>query len=246
MTAKNLKTLFVSLVLMCVVVACSKEGPSNGKSFKGTTACSTNAFLQKYDCSLSRVEEAAQSGDPDAQYALGYMYFYGIGTVRDTKAAKLWIRRAAAQGQPLAIRATHILNYKEYPGMGRASISASSNNNNNASSGTSSTESRSIHANAPEGPTSAHVPSYKQLDVDEANTKTPTKSLNEHLPAYKKAKQPAPLEVLQKKPGETSSPPVTNGAKEEPSASKDEKDTENKDNKEEDTTSAPPLSYWRT
>ncbi|WP_100622910.1 SEL1-like repeat protein [Candidatus Coxiella mudrowiae] len=56
------------------------------------------------------------------QYALGYMYFfYGIGTVRDTDVALLWIRRAAAQEQPLAIRATQILNRKEYLMMGEVS-----------------------------------------------------------------------------------------------------------------------------
>lgn len=55
------------------------------------------------------------------QYALGYMYFYGIGTVRDTDVALLWIRRVAAQEQPLAIRATQILNRKEYLMMGEVS-----------------------------------------------------------------------------------------------------------------------------
>lgn len=72
--------------------------------------CQKNAFLKKYNCSLSAIERAASNGDPDAQYALGYMYFYGVGTVRDTEAATLWINRAAAQGQPLAKRAQSLMS----------------------------------------------------------------------------------------------------------------------------------------
>ncbi|MBT8506578.1 hypothetical protein B1F79_03355 [Coxiella-like endosymbiont of Rhipicephalus sanguineus] len=99
----------------------SREIIAAQQSFIGTTACSHNVFLRKYDCSLSKIELAAERGDPDVQYALGYMYFYGIGTVRNTDAALLWIRRAAAQEQPLAIRATQILNRKEYLTIGEVS-----------------------------------------------------------------------------------------------------------------------------
>jgi len=118
-----LKIIFTFLVVVFLVTGCQRSGSkrSGSQSFKGTSACSNNAFLQKYNCSLSKIESAAERGDPDAQYALGYMYFYGIGTVRDSNAAKLWIRRAAAQGQPLAIKAMHMLNSNTYPDMGGTS-----------------------------------------------------------------------------------------------------------------------------
>lgn len=186
---KFFKFLIPSLVVVLFVVGCAKRGASSGsQSFESTSACSNNAFLKKYNCSLSKIERAASRGDPDAQYALGYMYFYGIGTVRDTRAAKLWIRRAAAQGQPLAIKATHILNYRKYSGVG-------------------STRGPSHRSTS----SSSHVPSYKRVNVHEANTHTPSKSLNEHLPGYKKSKsKKAVHESLQKKTGEKTSPPVKN------------------------------------
>lgn len=187
---KFFKFLLPFFAVILFMTGCAEKGASSSsQSFKGTSACSNNAFLQKYGCSLSKIEGAASRGDPDAQYALGYMYFYGIGTVRDTRAARLWIRRAAAQGQPLAIKATHILNYREYPGVGGAS-----------------------------GPTSSHVPSYKRVDVHQANTRAPTKSLNEHLPAYKKSKSKSVHESLTRKPGEKTSPPVKNPTTEEKTA----------------------------
>ena len=47
----------------------------------------------------------AQKGNADAQYAVGYMYYYGKGVTQDPYLARKWMRKAAAQGQPLAIQA---------------------------------------------------------------------------------------------------------------------------------------------
>lgn len=79
-------------------------------SYTANAECSGNAFLERYNCSIERIQQSAENGNPDAQYALGYMYFYGINTVRDVQTAQLWIRRAAAQNQPLARRALEALS----------------------------------------------------------------------------------------------------------------------------------------
>ncbi len=101
---------YVSTLLCLVSVlgltACSKNNQSNTQT---ASACSGDPYLMKYDCSVSRVQAAAENGDADAQYALGYMYYYGVGTVRDQDSAKLWISRSAAQGQPLAKSALAML-----------------------------------------------------------------------------------------------------------------------------------------
>ncbi len=185
---KNTLIRFVGFSIfmgLFAIAGCGEQSPekAGAQSFKGTTACSSNAFLQKYDCSLSRIESAAGRGDPDAQYALGYMYFYGIGTVRDTTAAKLWIRRAAAQGQPLAIKATHILNHREYPNVGGV--------NEGGASATPSSTSSATPGHAEEGgatapPQTASAPQQENVDVQKANSRVPDKSLTEHLPRYKK------------------------------------------------------------
>ncbi|MBS0352200.1 MAG: SEL1-like repeat protein [Proteobacteria bacterium] len=79
-------------------------------SFASSPVCSSNPFLQKYHCSFTRIEEAAREGNPDAQYALGYLYYRGIGTTQDRQTGLLWIRRAAAQGQPVAQQALKTLS----------------------------------------------------------------------------------------------------------------------------------------
>lgn len=69
--------------------------------------------------SFEQVKQAAAQGDPDAEYALGYMFYYGRGTPRDEDSARLWIGKAAAQGQPQAIKALQLLNQATHPQEGR-------------------------------------------------------------------------------------------------------------------------------
>lgn len=107
------------------VVALGLSSCSTNNSMDSSSVCSNNPFLQQYNCSLTAVQQAAEKGQPDAQYALGYMYYYGIGTAKDQQKAMLWIRRAANQGQPLAIKAVQMLNKSDYPTMGSASLKES-------------------------------------------------------------------------------------------------------------------------
>lgn len=83
-------------------VTTAQPGSVSSRSFASSSFCADNPFFQKYHCSFGEIEESARSGDPDAQYALGYLYYYGIGTTKDKQTGLLWIRRAAAQDQTLA------------------------------------------------------------------------------------------------------------------------------------------------
>lgn len=47
----------------------------------------------------------ARQGDADAQYALGYLYYYGLGVPRDAQRAVHWIGQAASRGHEKAQRA---------------------------------------------------------------------------------------------------------------------------------------------
>lgn len=163
------------IILTMSLAACSGSG---GLKSNHMAMCKRNAFLSKYDCSLPRVKTAAQAGDPDAQYALGYMYYYGIGTASNPSAARLWIDRAAAQGQPLAKRAQKLLS--QGSGLHTLHHGASS------SAGRSGGRKVSLHQ-AP-------------ANVDKMNTAEPEKPLNEALPGYGKQKKRSVLDQLQKQP----------------------------------------------
>lgn len=86
------------------------------------SACATGAVnlregihsfqVQDYRQAFIRLKPEADKGQPDAQYAIGYMYYYGQGVVEDRKKAWYWITCAAKAGQADAIQAVKILGRK--------------------------------------------------------------------------------------------------------------------------------------
>lgn len=103
--------LFLSAATLGLVGCANKTAATASNDVpQMSSACSGDPYLMKYNCSLDRVQQAAEKGDPDAEYALGYMYYYGINAVRDQDSARLWIDRAAQQDQPLAKRASNMMH----------------------------------------------------------------------------------------------------------------------------------------
>lgn len=70
-----------------------------------------------YFPAFRNLEPAARGGNPDAQYAVGYMYYYGLGTVQDRGLALQWMTSAANQGQPQAREALIEIREHEYKGI---------------------------------------------------------------------------------------------------------------------------------
>lgn len=64
---------------------------------------------QNYYNAFVRLYPLAEKGNPDAQYAVGFMYYYGRGVVENKSKAYSWIHKAATQGQPEAVKAWRIL-----------------------------------------------------------------------------------------------------------------------------------------
>ena len=59
--------------------------------------------VQDYRQAFIRLKPEAEKGQLDAQYAIGYMYYYGQGVVESRSNACYWIGLAAKAGQPDAI-----------------------------------------------------------------------------------------------------------------------------------------------
>ncbi len=68
--------------------------------------------VQDYRQAFIRLKPEAEKGQADAEYAIGYMYYYGQGVVEDRKQAWYWITRAANAGQADAQQAVKILGKK--------------------------------------------------------------------------------------------------------------------------------------
>lgn len=156
------------LVLTLAMTSCSKSPTSNGDHSSMPAACSNNPYLMKYGCSVERIQQAAEEGNADAQYGLGYMYYYGIDTVKDKPTAELWIQRAAAQGQPLAKKAWSLIN-----------SGATFTDLHQSAAGQSATTNSS---GVPTG--SDMIEQQSAADVAKMNATKPTKPISSELPGY--------------------------------------------------------------
>ncbi len=79
------------------------------------TVSAENDFKHGYYArAFEKLWMPAHSGVPRAQYALGYIYYYGLGTVRDEDLARAWFRRAAECHYPPAVIAYKRLTNPEY------------------------------------------------------------------------------------------------------------------------------------
>lgn len=47
----------------------------------------------------------ATDGNMEAEYAVGYMYYYGYGVSQDTETGSFWIKKSADQGYEPAVKA---------------------------------------------------------------------------------------------------------------------------------------------
>ncbi len=95
----------ILIILLLIEVACTNQQANLSEGIR----CFRE---QNYRHAFVRLKPLANKGQPDAQYAVGYMYYYGEGVIEDRKKAYLWISRAASAGQPEALKAIKILKIR--------------------------------------------------------------------------------------------------------------------------------------
>lgn len=66
------------------------------------TAAKQNFDKHDYQTAFKKLQAPAKAGNPNAQYALGYLYYYGQGTTTNRSKAKYWFQQAAKKGQAKA------------------------------------------------------------------------------------------------------------------------------------------------
>lgn len=100
---KHLVRLLLVIILIPMVSACITRSLNLREGIQSFRA-------QDYRRSFIRLVPEAEKGQPDAQYAVGYMYYYGQGVTENREKAWYWINRAAQAGQPDAMTAVQILD----------------------------------------------------------------------------------------------------------------------------------------
>lgn len=97
---------FIVLTILCLLAGCT----SSTRQFNQAR---TNFNLGDYHIAFNQLEPLAKKGNPDAQYALGYMYYYGYGTSMNYAKAQYWINLAANQGSVSAVQALKNINFSQ-------------------------------------------------------------------------------------------------------------------------------------
>lgn len=93
----------ILIITICVsLTACMTPQQRYNRDY---SVAKQNFVQQNYRTAFIRVQTPAKAGIPDAQYALGYMYYYGKGTVQNPTMARYWFQQAAQKGQPDAQQA---------------------------------------------------------------------------------------------------------------------------------------------
>lgn len=93
-----LMIIFISLAL----TSCMTPQQRDTQDYK---VAKQNFSEQNYRTAFKNLQAPATAGNSNAQYALGYMYYYGKGTVQNPKMANYWFQRAAQNGQVNAQKA---------------------------------------------------------------------------------------------------------------------------------------------
>ena len=89
-------------IVVCLLSGCVTSGVNLREGIRSFQ-------VQDYRQAFIRLKPEADKGQLDAEYAIGYMYYYGQGVVEDRKKAWYWITRAAKSGQVDAQQAVKIL-----------------------------------------------------------------------------------------------------------------------------------------
>ncbi len=112
-------TVFLRICFICLLssalVACATTSPHSRKTTM--TPGDMSMLMQGkrdfeagyYRQALHELLPLAADGNAEAEYAVGYMYYYGAGVAQDTDAGYFWISRAADQGFVPAKEALRII-----------------------------------------------------------------------------------------------------------------------------------------
>lgn len=88
------------MILVAALSGCASQALKAGKQ---------DFDSKNYSAALQKMQPLAAEGNADAEYALGYMMYYGKGTPINRKEGVAWIAKAAAQGLPEAVQAQAML-----------------------------------------------------------------------------------------------------------------------------------------
>ena len=104
------KTMRIFLMIAVLAAGLTLQSCASYNATKQQVQSGKQNFEQQdFSKAFAELKPAAKTGNADAQYAIGYMYFYGKGVVESRDLAIYWMQKAASQHQPLAMKALSMI-----------------------------------------------------------------------------------------------------------------------------------------
>lgn len=117
--------LIFIVLLSLSLFACAKPPHSFTPAQASELQQGKRLFVQGYyKRAMCRLLPLACDGNCEAQYAVGYMYYYGYGVAQDTDVGYFWVNRSAAQHYQPAIEALSLMSREEGRKLNAASARA--------------------------------------------------------------------------------------------------------------------------
>lgn len=102
------RSLLLSIIACLMLQACASPRMSQELE-QGKISFETGQYVEAF----RELLPVAVNGRPEAQYAVGYMYYYGYGVPQDEESGLFWMRQSADQHYIPAIKALYMI---EHPG----------------------------------------------------------------------------------------------------------------------------------
>jgi TPR repeat protein len=110
--------LIFMILTSLILSACASYEAPRPNAHTVTNSPATMSYLEQgkryfdqgyFKSAMHTLLPLACDGDPEAQYAVGYMYYYGYGVAQDTDVGYFWICRSANQHFLPAIKALELI-----------------------------------------------------------------------------------------------------------------------------------------
>lgn len=96
----SLKKIIILSLLPLILISCS-----SARTSQEIQRGKMNFESGYYRDAFHQLLPLASEGNKEAQYAVGYMYYYGYGVSQDTETGMFWIKKSADQHYPQAMQA---------------------------------------------------------------------------------------------------------------------------------------------
>lgn len=105
-----LRYLLVSIALLCSACVTTEKDDEELEA-QAQLDLAREQFLRKdYESSAITLLDLVREGNPEAQYSMGYLYYYGLGVPRNINYGRQLIQAAAEQKNDRAIEALKLLD----------------------------------------------------------------------------------------------------------------------------------------